>query len=181
MKKLFITILLFNFFFLNGQEKIVQKNANISFESLFLKSFQDVKATNENVTVVLNTKTGEFACLALIKGFRFEVALMEEHFNENYIESIKYPKAIFKGLIEDFDLSKISKEDKNFNVKGVLELHGVKKEMTIVLEISKDFYNRIKIKSNFFISNIDHNIIIPNIVKNKISDKIAVKFESTFN
>ncbi len=181
MKKLLITIILFSFFFLNGQEKIVEKNAIISFESLLLKSFQDVKATNENVTVVLNTKTGEFACLALIKGFRFEVALMEEHFNENYLESTKFPKAIFKGLIDDFDFSKISNEYKNFIVKGVLELHGVKKEMTIVLSITKDLYNRIKIKSNFFIKNFDHNIIIPNIVRKKISDQIAVKFESTFN
>ena len=181
MKKLLVLVVLFSFLLLNGQEKLVQKNANISFESLFLKSFQDVKATNENATVVLNTKTGEFACLALIKGFRFEVALMEEHFNENYIESTKFPKAIFKGQIADFDINKISSEYKNFNVKGVLELHGVKKEMTIVLVISKDFYNRIIIKSNFFINNDDHNIIIPNIVKNKISDKIAVKFESIFN
>ena len=181
MKKIFNIVVLFSFLYVNAQDKIVQKNSKISFESLYLKSFQDVKAVNENVTVVLNTKTGEFACLALIKGFRFEVALMEEHFNENYIESTKFPKAIFKGFIEGFVLTKIVSEEKNYKLKGILELHGIKKEMNIIISINKDVFNRINIKSDFFISNSDHNIIVPDIVKNKISDKISVKLEAAFN
>ena len=181
MKNLFNIVVFFSFLYVNAQDKIVQKNSKISFESLYLKSFQDVKAVNENVTVVLNTKTGEFACLALIKGFRFEVALMEEHFNENYIESAKFPKAIFKGFIEGFVLTKIVSEEKNYKLKGILELHGIKKEMNIIVSINKDVFNRINIKSSFFISNNDHNIIIPDVVKNKISDKISVKLETAFN
>ena len=167
--------------FVNAQDKIVQKNAKISFESLIIRSFQDVKAVNENVTAVLNTKTGEFACLAMIRGFRFDVALMEEHFNENYIESDKFPKAVFKGFIENFVLSKITAEEKNYKLKGILELHGIKKEMNIIVAINKFVPNRINISSNFFINNNDHNIIIPDVVKNKISDKISVKLECTFN
>lgn len=181
MKNLFNIVVFFSFLYVNSQDKIIQKNSKISFESLYLKSFQDVRAVNENVTVVLNTKTGEFACLALIKGFRFEVALMEEHFNENYIESSKFPKAIFKGFIEGFVLSKIASEEKNYTIKGILELHGVRKEMNIIVSIKKDVFNRININSKFFISNNDHKIIIPDIVKNKISDKISVKLETAFN
>ena len=181
MKNLFNIIILFSFFYVNAQDKIIQKYSKISFESLYLKSFQDVKAVNENVTVVLNTKTGEIACLALIKGFRFEVALMEEHFNENYIESTKFPKAIFRGFIGDFVLTKVVLEEKKYKLNGILELHGIKKEMNVVVSINKDMFNRINIKSSFFINNDDHNIIIPNIVKNKISDKISVKLECAFN
>ena len=181
MKNLFNSLVLFSFLCVNAQDKIIQKNSKISFESLFLRSFQDVKAVNEDVTVVLNTRTGEIACLALIKGFRFEVALMEEHFNENYIESTKFPKAIFRGLIENFVLSKVVLEEKKYNLNGILELHGIKKEMNIIISIRKDVFNRININSNFFINNDDHKIFVPDIVKNKISDKISVTLECAFN
>src|SRR5688572_15543260 len=89
---------------LSAQDKLVTKNGKITFEAS-VPSFEEVKATNAASTFVLNPKTGEFASLALMKGFRFKVALMEEHFNENYIESDKFPKATFRGKIEGFDLN----------------------------------------------------------------------------
>ena len=64
-----------------------------------------------------------------MKGFRFKVALMEEHFNENYMESDQYPKAIFKGKIEAFDLNNLSANPKDFIIKGKLELHGKSKDI----------------------------------------------------
>jgi YceI-like domain len=180
MKNLFVVLVFIFNLHIFGQEKIVSKNSKIYFESLYIKSFQDVKAVNENVTVVLNLKTGEFACLALIKGFRFEVALMEEHFNENYIESNKFPKCVFSGVIVDFDYKKIYQDEKKYNLKGILELHGKKKEMNIIVKIKKNFFDQINIISDFFVENKDHDIIIPSIVKNKISDKISVNFSCTF-
>ena len=86
-----------------AQTKMFTKSGKISFEAS-VPAFEEVKAKNESVTCVLNPSTGEIASLALIKGFRFKVALMEEHFNENYIESDTYPKAIFKGKIDNFDV-----------------------------------------------------------------------------
>ena len=90
-----------------SQEKMVSKSAKVIFEAS-VPSFEEVKAVNKNVTFVLNPATGEIASLALMKGFQFKVALMEEHFNENYIESDQYPKAKFKGKIEGFDLQILS-------------------------------------------------------------------------
>src|SRR5688500_14963512 len=76
-------------------QKMITKTGKVTFEAS-VPSFEEVKATHDAVTCVLNPATGEIASLALIKGFRFKIALMEEHFNENYIESNKYPKATFK-------------------------------------------------------------------------------------
>ena len=108
--KTIIVLLIFCFAFVAtafGQEKFATKTGEINFEAS-VPSFEEVKAENNNVSAVLETGTGNFAALALMKGFRFKVALMEEHFNENYIESSKYPKATFKGKIQDFDYSEVS-------------------------------------------------------------------------
>ena len=86
-----------------SQSKLITKTGKITFEAS-VPAFEEVKAKNESVTCILNTENGEIATLALIKGFRFKIALMEEHFNENYIESDRYPKATFKGKIDDFKM-----------------------------------------------------------------------------
>ena len=88
-------------------DKKITKTGTIVFEAS-VPSFEEVKAKNEAVTCILNPDNGEIAALALMKGFRFKVALMEEHFNENYVESSKYPKATFKGKIDNFDESKLT-------------------------------------------------------------------------
>ena len=87
----------------NSQEKYWTRSGTLTFEAS-MPAFEEVKATNENVTAILNTTDGTFAALALVKGFRFKNALMEEHFNESYIESNRYPKAIFKGQLLNFDV-----------------------------------------------------------------------------
>lgn len=69
-----------------------------------------------------------------MKGFRFKVALMEEHFNENYVESDKFPKTTFKGKIEDFDISKLSPTAKVFKLSGDLTLHGKTKKLQQLLK-----------------------------------------------
>ena len=106
-----------------AQEKMITKNGTNSFEAS-VPAFGGVKAKKTGASCVLNTKTSEIASLALMKGFKFKVALMEEHFNENYVESAKYPKATFKGKIENFDISKVTSSLQNYTLKGKLELHG---------------------------------------------------------
>src|SRR5437868_4715809 len=85
-------------------QKVYTKNGNISF---FSKSpIENISANNNQVMSVLSVPTGEMQFSVLIKSFHFEKALMEEHFNENYLESNKFPKAIFKGAV--LDMSKIN-------------------------------------------------------------------------
>ena len=76
-------------------QKVFTKNGLVSFFST--TKMEDIKADNNQVLCVLNTQTGDLQFSLLTKGFHFAKALMEEHFNENYIESSKFPKATFKG------------------------------------------------------------------------------------
>lgn len=172
MKNSIIICLLLSCSAIFAQEKLITKNGTITFEAS-VPSFEEVKAKNDNVTCILNTKTGEIASLALIKGFKFKVALMEEHFNENYMESTNYPKATFKGAIANFDLKELSNTAKEYSIKGKLEIHGKSKEITAVAKIKKTD-NGIEIETNFPVNASDFDIQIPSIVKNKVSNKINV-------
>lgn len=156
-----------------SQEKMVSKSAKVTFEAS-VPSFEEVKAVNSNVTFVLNPLTGEIASLALMKGFQFKVALMEEHFNENYIESDQYPKAVFKGKIEGFDLQSLSVNPKDFIIKGKLELHGKSRDINTAARISRSL-SGVSISCNFSVNASDFNIEIPNLVKSKLSNKINIQ------
>lgn len=155
-----------------AQEKLVTKNGKIKFEAS-VPSFEEIKALNENATCILNTKTGEIASLALIKGFKFKIALMEEHFNENYLESTRYPKATFKGKIKDFNLDELTNVSKEYALKGDLEMHGKTKEINTIAKI-KNTGKGVEIEINFSVNASDFNIDIPSVVKYKISNKINV-------
>jgi hypothetical protein len=172
MKKAILITMLYVCFTGLSQEKMISKSGKITFEAS-VHSFEEVKATNNNVTFVLNTATGEIASLALMKGFQFKVALMEEHFNENYMESDQYPKAIFKGKIEDFDLNSLTNSAKDFTIKGKLELHGKSKDITTTARI-KMSASGISVVSNFAVNASDFNIAIPSLVKSKVSNKINI-------
>jgi hypothetical protein len=170
---LFIAIGLSGF----AQTKMVTKTGKLTFEAS-VPAFEEVKAKNESVTCVLNPATGEIASLALIKSFRFKVALMEEHFNENYMESDKYSKATFKGKIDNFDVTKLSATAKVFSIKGKLEMHGKSKDITITASIKKTG-DAIDIDSDFFVNTDDFGIEIPSVVSKKVSKKVAVKLDVT--
>lgn len=173
MKKIILITMLYVSAIGISQEKKISKTGKITFEAS-VPSFEEVLATNTNVTFVLNTATGEIASLALMKGFRFKVALMEEHFNENYIESDQYPKAIFKGKIQDFALNSLTTGPQDFIIKGKLELHGKVKDITAKARISMSG-SGISIVSNFDVNASDFNIAIPSVVKNKVSNEINIQ------
>ncbi len=172
MKTSILITLLFCFSVTFAQEKLITKNGITTFEAS-VPSFEEVKAKNESVTCILNTKTGEIASLALIKGFKFKVALMEEHFNENYIESTRYPKATFRGVIKDFDLKALTGSVKEFSINGKLEMHGKSKDISTIAKIKKTDKG-VEIETNFSVNASDFDITIPSVVKNKVSNKINV-------
>ena len=119
MKNSVICSILLMFILVNTNgfaQKLITKTGNIKFQAS-MPSFEEVAAENKSVSAVLEQSTGDFAALILIKGYRFKVALMEEHFNENYMESEKFSKATFKGKIEDFDVAKITNTAKKFYFK----------------------------------------------------------------
>ena len=176
MKKISIFLLL-TFGLAQAQEKIITRTGKITFEAS-VPSFEEVKATNENVSCIINTKTGEIAALALQKGFRFKIALMEEHYNENYVESDKYPKATFKGVIEKFNLADLNKNAKDFTITGKLELHGKSKDFSIPAKIKKT-EKGVEIVCNFSVNADDFNIQIPGVVSKKVSKKVNLSLDFT--
>lgn len=175
MKKIFVLAVLLMAAATSAQDKMISKTGKITFEAS-VPAFEEVKGKNENVTCVLNPKTGDIASLALIKGFKFKLALMEEHFNENYMNSDSYPKATFKGKILNFNADALTATAKEYTMKGKLELHGKTNEITTTAKIRKTD-SGVEIISNFNVNASDYDIEIPSVVKSKVSNKVAVKTE----
>jgi len=148
------------------------KNGNISFFSK--ASLQSISADNNQVISVLDTETGTLQFSVLNNAFYFPKAKMQEDFNENYIESNKYPKSAFKGKITDISSINLSKDGTyKVNVNGDLMIHGVTKNITTPgTIIIKD--GKISATSSFNILLKDYNIGIPTIVNNKIAEKIKI-------
>jgi hypothetical protein len=173
MKKIVLITMLLVSMFVFSQEKMITKSGTITFDASF-PSFDEVKGTNRSMTFVLNPETGEVASLAIMKGFEFEIALMEEHFNENYMETDQYPKAIFRGQIEGFDRKSLTTDPKDFILKGKLELHGKSKDMNVVARISKTG-PRITVLSNFSVNTSDFSISVPALIKYKLASKVNIQ------
>jgi hypothetical protein len=158
-------------------QKLITKTGSIKFQAS-MPSYEEVAADNKSVSAVLEQSTGDFAALVLIKGFRFKVALMEEHFNENYMESEKFSKATFKGKIEDFDISEITNASKNFTLKGDLTIHGKTKQVSVIIKVSKTA-NGVNAVGSFEAKPEDFDIDIPSVVSKKIADKIKISYNFT--
>ncbi|MEO1031135.1 MAG: YceI family protein [Bacteroidota bacterium] len=174
MKITFITLLFVSISAI-GQNKYLTKTGELAFEAS-VPSFEEVAAKNQSVTAILNTANGEFAALALVKGFRFKNALMEEHFNENYAESDQYPKATFKGKIKDFSLDYLSKTDNATTVNGSLTFHGVTKELMDIPLTITSVGDKIMLSGSFTVLASDFDIDIPKIVAKKLSNDVKVNF-----
>lgn len=160
-------------------QKVYTKNGSISF---FSKSpLENITADNNQVMSVLNTQTGEMQFSVLIKGFHFEKALMEEHFNENYMESTKYPKATFKGNVTDMSKVNVSKDGSyDVTVSGDLNIHGVTNKVSVPGTIAVKG-GKISAKSKFMVKLADYKIAVPKVVKDNIAENIEISVDCTFD
>lgn len=153
-------------------QKMMTRAGEVKFEAS-MPAFEKIAATNNTVSCILDESTGDFAALALVKGFKFKSPLMEEHFNENYMESTKLPKATFKGKITNFDAKKLSATKTTYDLEGDLTIHGVTKKIKTKISLG---LNGTKISANSMIvvKPQDYNIEIPNLVKDKIAENVKV-------
>lgn len=140
-----------------------------------VETFEPVEAKNKSTSVLLNAATGELGAIIFIKAFRFKVALMEEHFNENYMESDQFPKATFKGNITDFELSNLDSEVKTYRVKGILTIRNQPKAITFETQLKLN-HNTIRAEGEFEVQPADFNIKIPKIVRKKIARTTKISF-----
>ena len=136
---------------------------------------EDIDGVNKSTTCVFDANTGDIQFAILVKGFEFKSALMQEHFNENYMESGKYPKSIFRGKITNLD--KINfQNDGTYPVivKGELEIHGVKNEVETkgTFKVSGE---NVLATAEFSVALADYKIEIPGLVKDKIAKTAKVQ------
>lgn len=141
------------------------------------KAFEPVVAINNSTTAIFDINTGEVVGQVFIALFEFKNALMQEHFNENYMESSSYPKAIFKGKIDNFSKDRL-KTVSEFDLVGILTVRGKEKKISTKVLV-KEINKKLIITSNFMVKPEDFYIKIPSIVQEKIANQIqiSIKYE----
>jgi polyisoprenoid-binding protein YceI len=166
-----ITALLTN----NTQAQIyTAKSSTTSFHST--APLEDIDATNKGGLIVFKSSTGDIQISLTMKSFKFKNSLMEEHFNENYMESDKYPKCVFKGKInEPLDPSKDGEQ--KVTVSGKMEMHGVTRDVTMDGTIAK-LQDGYKIHTKFPVRVADYNIKVPSMYVKNIAEVVDVTFDA---
>ena len=175
MKKNQILILFFLFLsFQLSAQKYFTRSGVTEFEASE-KAFEPVEAINNTTTVILDTSNGAIVSQVFIAGFQFKNALMQEHFNENYMDTHQYPKATFKGNLINFSLENLNANE-GFELRGTLSVKGIEKSIETTLNV-KEVNNRIYVSGMFFASPQDFQIKIPSIVRDKIAKQIQINID----
>ena len=163
-----------------AQDKYFTKAGAISFNAEgALDDVEEIRANTNTATCVIDAATGQMEWAVLMKSFQFKNALMQEHFNENYVESTEFPKANFKGVIDNPQAINWGKDGAYpVTVKGKMTLHGVTKDMTAkgLITVTKGV---ISATSDMSLLLADYGIEIPALVGNKVSKEVKVKVDSS--
>ncbi len=165
----------------SAQNRYFTKTGKIYFDATTPSSPEKIEATNEKATSVIDAGSGAMEFAVLLKAFAFERALMQEHFNENYVESDKYPKSTFKGSVTNIKEVNLSKDGSYpVKLKGQMTLHGVTKEVEADGTLTVKGGAIVSGKSNFKILFSDFNIVIPNLVKDKVAKEATIKVDVNY-
>ena len=174
MKKvLFLSLII-----LSGTAHAQKYIAEKSFVSFFSDALlEDIKADNKKATSIINAETGDIAFSIPIKEFKFAKSLMQEHFNEKYMESEKYPKSTFQGKLSGFDLKASGVQ--TVKATGKLTIHGVTKDVEIpgTIEVKE---NKLYAKSKFMVKVADYKVEIPQLVFQNIAEEVEVTVDFTY-
>lgn len=174
MKNLLTTILFAVGFCSTVNAQLYRGKPDASSISFFSKSpLEDIDATNKKAAIVIKTTTNDIQFGVPMISFKFPKPLMEEHFNENYVESNKFPTCTFKGKIsEAIDYTKDGEH--KVTAKGTMNLHGVSKEIEVpgTLTIKG---KEITIVSSFKIKVADYGIKVPSLYVQNIAEVVDVK------
>ena len=160
----------------SAQGKYLTKTGKITF---FSKApMEDIEAKNKTVTAVIDAKTGAVQYAVQMKGFEFQKQMMQQHFNEKYVESDKFPKAEFKGIItNNSEIDYTKNGSYPAKVKGKLTIHGVTKDVETTGTVKVND-GKLDTNTSFDILLSDYDIKIPAIVKDKISNTIKITVDS---
>ncbi len=161
-----------------AQNKYFSRDGKISFYSK--APVEDIEAHHNQVSSIINMENGDIVFSMLIKGFQFEKALMQEHFNENYLESEKYPKSVFEGRITNFNDLDLSKDGEyDLKITGQLTIHGVTKEYSTDAKLKRTG-DKLQGTCTFKVKVADHKIKIPSTVVDNIAEVVDVNVDIVY-
>ena len=175
MKKLMTIVMM-----MAGSTAFAQKYATSTGKVIFFSStpVENIEAVNNEAAAAVDSKTGNVVFQVPIKSFKFEKQLMKDHFNENYMESDKYPRADYKGKITDLSNVNFTKDGTyKVNTSGKMTIHGVTKDVNIPGTITVKG-NSVTVNSKFNVATADYKISIPKLVEGKIAKNIEVTVNS---
>lgn len=175
MKKYWLAIALFlSFpFFLNAQRFITEKSSVVFFSKA---AIEDITAQNFKAVGIFDVGSGEIAFSIPVNDFVFAKSLMQEHFNEKYMETEKFPKSTFQGKVSGFQAGTSGAQ--LVRATGKLTIHGVTKEVDIEGSIEKD-KNRLILKSKFIVVLADYGVARPQLLWQNIAEQVEVIVEFT--
>jgi hypothetical protein len=181
MKKIILwSLVAFIGFQANAQKKIYSTKTGTAFFDAGT-GVEDISGTNKSTVSAFDATSGQIQFKILIKGFEFWSQLMQDHFNENYMESDKFPQSTFSGKITNIDKVNFSKDGSYpVEVKGTLEIHGVKKEV-VTKGSMKVSGETVAASSDFVVVLEDYNIHIPGVVKDKLAKDAKIKINCTYS
>ena len=152
--------------------KYFTRTGTISFFSA--TPLEDIAARNQQVAAVVDVQTGELALTVLMKEFKFPKSLMQDHFNENYVESEKYPKALFNGHLVGFQASTLANAGpQTVQVEGDLTIHGVTQRVRVPGTLALQA-NHLVVNAKFVVVPADYHIEIPLLVRGHIAKTVDV-------
>ena len=168
-------LLLLLFVMQTTAQKYVAKEGYVSFFSE--APIENIKAENKRMTSIFIADNGMIAFSVINKDFIFPKKLMQEHFNDKYMESHKYPQSTFSGTIVGYSLEANGLQ--SVRAKGQLKIHGITKNIDIpgTLEVKG---NTVQMKSRFKVVLADYGITIPAILWKNISEQVEVSIDLIF-
>lgn len=169
---IFILLLTVQWGLAQNSDRIIARQGQVTFFSY--TSVENIDATNNQVLSIIDLNSKEIAISMLMRAFVFKKALMQEHFNESYVESDIYPKATFEGDIPDLDTSFTSPQTRI--VKGQITVHGITRPIEVKTNFEKQD-NIIIVSGDFDVKVQDFQIKVPPIVAANIAKTISVTFK----
>ena len=179
MKKFILSLVVLLMALATVAQTYKTRDSNIYFNPNKNQSNKEYAALSKEATAVLKVESSEVALLVPMKSFHFNNALLEEHFNENYLHTNKYPNGTYKGKLIGFDKAMLTKDGTyNISSEGTVEMHGVTKpfKAPVILTVKGGVAT---FECKFTIKAADHNIEIPDLVKPKLAD--ATPLDATIN
>jgi hypothetical protein len=178
MKRILFIVLSIGLFQIACAQKFISKTGHVWIYSY--TPMEEIEGHNRQVVSILDPVSGDLQYTLLVKSFEFRVALMQEHFNENYMESDKLPKSSFKGKITNLNTMDFKKDGVYpAEVSGDLTIHGVTKPVSTAGTIEVKGQS-ITARAKFTVTPKDYNIIIPSLVENKIAKTIDVNVDVSY-